>query len=178
MEAVVESCIVYLIFRNLCRNVSTSGFHGDFKKNRRDKRKSSKLLYLPKTNSFYERWTWSSRSTMLPLGQSQRPVILFLFLSSSLPAFHHLFNSVALRLVPMRLLFPLVFTVSLSHGTCTTARSLLLGPRCCQIVCESYGQKAFAMLRFPVSSPVSLHIFAIFCACEFNGFNVFNVKMN
>jgi len=107
-----------------------------------------KLLYLSKTNSFYERWTWSSRSTMLPLEQSQRPVTLFLFLSSSLPAFHHLFSSVALRLVPMRLLFPLVFTVSLSHGTCTTARSLLLGPRCCQIVCESYGQKVFVMLRF------------------------------
>lgn len=39
-----------------------------------------------------------------------------LFLSFSLLAFHRLLSSVALRLVPMRLLFPLVFTVSLSHG--------------------------------------------------------------
>lgn len=38
-----------------------------------------------KTSSFYERWTRSSRSTMLPLGQSQKPVALSLFLSSRLP---------------------------------------------------------------------------------------------
>lgn len=37
------------------------------------KEKSLGKLMPFKTNSFYERWTRSSRSTMLPLGQSQRP---------------------------------------------------------------------------------------------------------
>lgn len=84
-----------------------------------------------------------------------------LFLSFFLPAFHRLFSSVALRLIPMRFLFPLVFTVSLSHGTCTPARSLLLGPRCCQIVRESHAQKAFAILysREPRSSVSFLQSF-------------------
>lgn len=161
MGEAVEPCIVYLVFR-LSFSFPVFVISG---KLAADERKSSCLFVSFETNSFYERWTRSSRSTMLPLGQSQRGRSLFL--SFSLPAFHRLFSSVALRLVPMRLLFPLVFTLSLSHGTCTPARSLLLGPRCCQIVRESHGQKTFAMLhsrelRSSVSSGsvAFLHFFA------------------
>lgn len=145
-EAIVDLVPYTFLFRRSFWNDSASGRFQvlrDFGKNDRDKRKSSdKLLCLSRRARFMSAGP-GPRARLCCLSGNLRSRSLFL--SFSLPALHRLFSSVALRLIPMRFLFPLVFTVSLSHGTCTPARSLL-GPRCCQIVRESHGQKASAML--------------------------------
>lgn len=74
------------------------------------------------------------------------------------------FCSVAPQLIPMRLLFPLALIVPASHRLCTPARSLFLGPRCCQIVRRSHGRKA---MLHSISSCFT------FRALKFNSSNLF-----
>lgn len=107
-----------------------------------------------------------------------------LFLSFSFPAFHRLFSSVALRLVPMRLLFPLVFTVSLSHGDLCSRK--IAAPWAPLLPDRSWITRSKSVCNATFSWATlfrlfwSRRVFAIFKFAHANltKLNIFNLKMN